>query len=90
MPKHTATIKGSGTVGEIVEKRLELPGVSIESACPNCGKRVKHSFNGFHYLSFPVINKPFEYKFYHDCNDDHQEEWSVTVILKVTFELVNE
>ena len=72
--------------GKVNENRFYVPGVTLYSDCPECGLTCEKDMDGDHYLSYPPVNKEFEYGFY--CqNEDCQHEWKEKVILRVTLEI---
>lgn len=71
-----------------LDKRTYLPGVVIESPCPECGKvstrDMKHD-----YLSYPVTGE--DSKVYMYCEDGHKEvNWEVKVVLRLYAEVHHE
>jgi len=68
-------------------KRCYLP-IEITDDCPKCSKTVTKYINS-DYLSYPVINQPFEVTMYHHIEHpdrDEEHDWKVKVILRVTME----
>lgn len=72
-----------GVRGKIEDgKRFKLPGVYVQSRCPNCDKVCKHDLGGERrYLSYPKMNEPFDYPFYCEGCD---AEWKVKLQLDVS------
>ena len=69
------------------EKRVYLPGVSVQGTCPECGRVITEDLD-IHYLSYPAINAaaPSDYTFY--CEDDGGcgHEWTEEYHLRMTIE----
>ena len=66
-------------------KRVRLPGVVVEAACPGCGRKIRKDY-GHHqgaYLSYPKINETFDLDFYCGGKEGCDEEWTVPAFLKV-------
>ena len=62
-------------------KRTYLP-LILKDACPECGHVVEVDLSD-RYLSYPTIGEPFYHAFL--CGEC-DEQWSVTLILKVSLE----
>lgn len=69
--------------GRIDVKRFHLPGIKTKSTCEHCGVESIKDMD-VEYLSYPVINRPFDLGFY--CGYcDH--EWAERVRLRISLEL---
>lgn len=77
-----------GTQLEI--KRLYLPGVILESTCPNCGQIVEMDL-GVDYLSYPYVGSDTLYFYHSECdNKDDDEigcEWKVEISLDISVQV---
>ncbi len=80
-------IDNTGEPHNLDVKRCYLPFI-VTAKCPKCGLLVqKHVDND--YLSYPVINKPFDMPMHHVIeheDDDEEHDWKVKVILRVMLE----
>lgn len=71
--------------GAELDKRTYLPGIKVFSTCPKGGE--EHVKNMEHdYLSYPTVGEEETINFW--C-EDHDEEWSVFVVLDLTLRLAN-
>lgn len=74
-------ITGKAT-GEIDVKRFYMPGVKLESDCPECKTKNKQDM-GDDYVSYPSFNTEFGFGFYcHECNHEWEEDVIIEVKLK--------
>lgn len=78
-------------------KRFAVPDCKLTATCPSCGKRISRYITEDHYLSYPDINKPTTYDFYHELEvtdpltgevDYQQHEWSEQIVIRITVETV--
>ncbi len=68
-------------------KRCYLP-IEITDTCPTCGAEITKYLSS-DYLSFPKINAPTRLSMYHHIEESGDEHsWVVTIILRVTAEVV--
>jgi len=72
--------------GEIeLSKRTYLP-ITVTSDCPHCGETLTMDLSS-QYLSYPVTNRPFDLRFYHET-DEAEHSWTHRVVLRVRLEPV--
>ena len=64
-------------------KRFRIPGVRIESDCPNCGVERTVDLTE-HYLSYPKLGVPENFDLY--C-DECDHEWSVPLVLEISLKV---
>ncbi len=73
---------------DIDVKRFYVPGASLASKCPKCGREHERDF-GDRYIMYPKANTPIKINLY--CGDDEDggcgHEWSVMAVLRVTLEV---
>lgn len=87
-----ATVAGTLTPSlghELNIKRFYLPGLVITATCPGCSRTLE--WNGdIQYLSFPLVNEPFDERMYcEDCEEaDRESNPVVRLILRVGLEVV--
>ncbi len=77
-------IEQADTPFEIDVKRFYLP-VTITATCPKCGATVTRDFEE-HYLSYPSTNEPIEEMLYCGGKGGCENEWPVSLILRLTLE----
>ena len=78
--------------GDEMQKRFYIPGVTLKSVCPECGKEVVDDL-GEQYLSYPKVNEPFDYTFYHEQQPEEEgkywcHEWTEKIVLRISVEVV--
>lgn len=72
--------------GDLNIKRMYLPGLTIKSNCPKCGREESKDFSR-DYLADAKVGSPTPvYFFCDDCTDD----WQVQVQISITLEVISE
>lgn len=67
-----------------LEKRTALP-VVLSSQCPHCGTEVSYDMaDGEHYMSYPRVNRPNTFTFWHECPDGEDTEWQYQIVVHMT------
>jgi hypothetical protein len=67
-----------------LEKRTFIP-VVLSSKCPHCGTDVSNDLaDGETYLSYPKVNRPITFTFWHECPDGEDTEWQYNIIIRMT------
>ena len=85
-PKEGAAVEGVLHMGVKLDvKRCEFPNLSIVDRCPDCERKVRSKLYGDRYLSYPEMNKPFEYHMY--CSEC-DKNWPVRLLLTVELEVL--
>lgn len=79
-------------------KRFRINDCTLTATCPKCEKRVSITLDRDpNYLSYPSINVPFEFTFYHEYEftnpetgeeDSESHEWSEMIQVRVVVEVV--
>lgn len=96
MPNLKITQTGAAYSQDV--KRFEIPDCKLTATCPTCGKKITRWINESHYLSYPDINQPTEFSFYHENEvkdpvtgeiDYQSHEWSEQIVIRITVEPVS-
>jgi hypothetical protein len=69
--KSTVKIQGKAS-GELEVKRFYVPGVIVESTCPNCGSKKEKDLS-VEYFDYPSINKSQDFYFYCEAEIDKKK-----------------
>lgn len=58
-----------------INKRVYVPGVTLESTCPKCGTAATIDLGHEYVVQYPVSNRPYPVRF--GCsNEDCETEWT--------------
>ncbi len=73
--KNEEEIAAATESGEFIDKRVYVPGVTLESACPKCGTVAMRDLAHEYVTQYPVSGKPYPVTFTCD-SEGCQAEWT--------------